>query len=100
MKEKLQKFLYGVSLMRNNFLYNLTESVMSSLVEGGIPQYFLTYIEDVVLREKPSDPVEPKTFSIEDLEFGFIIFLVACGISIVAFLIEIVYFYGARYLKK
>jgi hypothetical protein len=99
MKEKLQKILYGVSLMRNNFLYDITESVMSGLIEGGIPQYFLTYIEDVVLREKPSDPIEPKKFGVEDLQFGFVIFLVACGVSISAVMIELIYFHFGKFLR-
>lgn len=97
MKEKLQKFLYGISVMKNNFVFHVTEDVMSALVEGGIPQYFLAYIEDVILREMTADPATLKKFDVQDLEFGFVIYLVSCGLSIVVFLIEKITFF---YLKK
>lgn len=98
MKSKLRNDKFGIATMTNNFIYGVTEDVMSALVVGGIPQYFLKYIEKNVLREMPVDPPEPKDFSIEDLEFGFMIFLICCGISIAIFLIEILMFYGRKIL--
>lgn len=91
MKEKLQTFHYGVAVMKNNFIYHLTEDVMSALIEAGIPQYFLNYIEDVVLKELLADPIELKKFGVEDLTFGFVIFLGFCALSVLIFFLEIIY---------
>lgn len=97
MKSKVKTEKFGIATMRNNFIYNVTENVMSALVESGIAQYFFQYIKLVVLKGLPTDQQEPKKFSIEDLKFGFVIFLICCGISIVAFLCEILMFYGRKF---
>lgn len=88
--------LFGVSVMKNNFIYRVTEEVMSDLVVGGIPQNLLNYIETVVFRPSAPEPKDLKKFEIKDLEFGFVIYLQCCAASIIVFLIEICVFY----LKK
>lgn len=71
---------------------------MRSLTQGGIPQYFLKYIQKVVLKELPADEQQPKKFSIEDLKFGFMIFLGCCGVSLVVFMIELAVFYVKNFV--
>lgn len=99
MKSKIRTDKFGIATMRNNFIYKATEETMSALVENGIPQYFLKFIQKVILKEKPADPNEPKNFSVEDLEFGFVIFLLSCAASSVIFLLEVFVFYGGRVLR-
>lgn len=91
MTTKFYTCLFGVGVMKNNFIYKVTDEAMSKLVKYGIPQYFLKYIREVVLRELPQDEKTPRKFSLDDLEFGFIIYLSCCAISFAAFLIEIFY---------
>lgn len=79
--------------MKNNFIYGVTEVVMSALVDNGIAQYFLSYISNFVLRPFPRDERVPEKFNIEDLEFGFFIFLVCCAASIFVFVAEIIVFH-------
>lgn len=92
MNLKLLVFHYGVGMMRNNFIYKVTEDAMRNLIDFGIPQYFLNYICENILRELPKDKKSPKKFSLNDLEFGFVIYLNCCGISIIIFVIEILIF--------
>jgi hypothetical protein len=76
--------------MRNNFIYGLTDDVMSKLVENGIPQHFLQYILQVLPRKLPSAGNEPRKFSVEDLKFGFFIHMSLCAISLIVFILEVV----------
>ena len=92
-KQQLIVYQLGVSVMKNNFLFQVTDGTMNALVENGIPQHFLDYIVKVILRAIPPEPNAPKRFSFGDLEFGFVIFLVCCKVSIFAFTAEIVIFY-------
>jgi hypothetical protein len=88
MTQKIYTYLYGVGMMRNNFIYDVTDEVMSKLVENGIPQYFLRYIRETILQRLPSDVKEPRKFSLDDLQFGFFIHLSCLGISIFVFALE------------
>lgn len=92
MNLRLLIFHYGIATMRNNFIYKVTENATSYLVDFGIPQYFLKYINENVLKGFPPETREPKKFSWSDLEFGFVIHLICCGISILVFVVEILYF--------
>lgn len=90
---KLQVFHYGIGVMMNNFIFPLVDEAMGRLVQNGIPQYFLSYIEKVVLHPLPPDDKKPKVFGVKDLGFGFYIFLVFCAISILVFLLELLIFH-------
>jgi hypothetical protein len=92
MNSKYRSKLLGVSVMRNNFIYEITENVMSALIPTGIPQYFAKFMEKVILRGRPEISKEIKKFSLEDLKFCFVIYLMACSASLGAFLIEILVF--------
>jgi hypothetical protein len=89
---KLLVYHFGIGVMRNNFIHQVTEEAMNFLVSNGIPQYFLKYIREFVLRELPSEPKEPKKFGFEDLDFGFYIYLICCAVSICVFVVEILLF--------
>lgn len=76
---------------RNNFAFKVTDYVMSYLCQGGIAQYMQSKI---VFNKIPSqeDEPTPSVFGLKDLEFGFIIWLIACSASVIFFLIEIFWF--------
>lgn len=98
-KKKFVTFLRGVGTRRNNFIFRVSEDVMRDLINGGIVQYFLAFIEDVVCRKVPTDEVGNKQFDVEDLKFVFMIYLVACGISTLAFLFELLIFYTKKFAE-
>lgn len=61
---------------------------MDKLVEAGIPQYFLEYMYQFYFFDR-NEPHGPKVFSIDDLHFGFVVWLVTCSIALAAFLGEL-----------
>ena len=68
-------------------------ATMICLIEAGIPQYHLNYLMDFDMMPLPETPSEPSIFSISDLEFGFVTWLIACGISIGAFIAELLWYF-------
>jgi hypothetical protein len=63
------------------------EELFQQLISSGIP----TYLEarDYPLYFYKEDPSEPQVLSIEDLSFGFIVWLIACCVSTLVFVLEI-----------
>lgn len=74
---------------------------MKKLIPSGIPQYlpdfhaFLLYgiYENV-------KQTMPKVLTLEDLSFGFVLWLIACGISVVGFLAEIMFAFVTKFVKN
>lgn len=64
---------------------------MSKLVQSGIPKNFEKQIYENVFKPRLGEEEEKKVFSIEDLKFGFVIYLVACVGAILAFIGEILW---------
>jgi hypothetical protein len=94
LKEVINLGGYSLCVQKNNFFSALSHKVMNQLISGGIPQHLTDYFMKYDMRPLLQPIKEPKKFDIEDLMFGFIIWLVACGISITVFIIELIIFYG------
>lgn len=94
--EKLMTYASGVGVMKNNFIFPMTDRTVGRLLENGIPQYFLKYLDEVDFHPTTPDDAEtgPKVFELDDLSFGFYVILASCGISFLVFLVELLYFYG------
>lgn len=87
----------GLSLTSNHFMYPLANDVMRNLISGGIAQYLEKYHTDLVYPYYYEEEAkEPIVLNIEDLSFGFVIWLVTSGISFVIFIYEIL---SVRYSK-
>ena len=74
---------------RNSFIYEILNEVLDKTIPTGIPQYLIKYHESVIF--KNYEPVlnnSPKVLTLDDLWFGFILWLGACGISTFGFLME------------
>lgn len=87
----------GVSTMKNNFIFGLTEDTLSHLITGGIPQNFLNYIDKVVFRPWPKEDSGFQPYNVGDLEFCFVIFLECLGVATFAFLMELSWFYAKQF---
>lgn len=90
---KNSKIIFDMSVLctaRNSFLYNTLNQIMDKMVPAGIPQYLLKFHEanlyDYFIPEIKNSP---NILKIEDLFHGFAIWLAACGLSILACLMEI-----------
>lgn len=96
LKEHLIAPPEGICVYRNNFASHLNTKVMNALITAGIPQYWYKFVVEFELRSPPEPPRMPKVFSIDDLKYGFIIWLVAISVSVAAFLLEFSTFYAAK----
>lgn len=77
---------------KNHFLFDVTKNVVNELIPSGIPQYL--YIFHKWIRFSRTSVYKyfksPKIFNIEDLSFGFVLWLIACGISFIVFVLEMI----------
>lgn len=78
----------GVCVPRSNFAFKLIDDTMRNLNQFGIASYYVNYLK-FLLRPQPELPSEPRVFSLSDLEFGFVSWLIACGVCILVFIGEV-----------
>lgn len=101
MKQRLPSEYNGLALYKNHFISHITFSTIEKLVEGGIPQYFHKFIYEYVLDLNVDyENQGAMAFSVDDLSFGFIIWLYTCAISCGVFICEILIFYINRFGRK
>lgn len=82
---------WGVCTYFDNFALQLIDNTMPLLIQAGIPQHFYSYLLEFELHALPLSPKAPRVFKFSDLEFGFVVWLIACGISTLAFSCEILW---------
>jgi hypothetical protein len=88
------------AMVKNSILYPYFEEVMDKLIPSGIPQYLPDFHAYLLYGNyENSEENFPKILTIDDLSFGFILWLIACGISICGFLGEIVVILVIKILK-
>lgn len=85
---------------RKPFFGRSNIKISNALIEGGIIQYLFNYLLDFEVKALEEPPKEPKVFEVEDLKFGFMVWLAACGVSVIAFLIEVSYVFAKSNVKK
>lgn len=74
-------------------MFQHLNKLLERILPAGIPKYLLDY-HMWMLFKKYEGFIDnsPKVLTINDLCFGFVLWLGACGLSIVAFMLEIVRF--------
>lgn len=82
---------FGACTTHNNYAFSLIDGTMGNLTQAGIPQFLFRYLMEFELRSLEDPPNEPSVFSVRDLEFGFVTWLIACGIAILAFVGELIW---------
>lgn len=100
MKESISFEPFGACTYPNNFAFKLIDDTMSRLVEAGIPQFHFNYLMNFDLRSLLVPSWEPSVFNLSDLEFGFVTWLIACGISIGVFTAELVWHFVSFKLRQ
>jgi hypothetical protein len=96
-QERVLKFPTSFALYPHADIYKIFDETFQLLISSGIALY---HSETVRTNFKFKDEEkEPKVLSCDDLSFGFIVWLVACGISIVAFALEISFELMLKILK-
>lgn len=84
---------FGVCTARNNFATKVTDKVMTYLFQGGISQYLFDYLLNFEFKKLLDEETGPKVLSVNDLEFGFITWLIACAACICGFMLEILWYF-------
>jgi len=80
----------GLGMFRNSILYPIFDKAMKILIPSGIPQYLPEFHENLFLTRYHDLSVKmPRILKLDDLAFGFILWLIACGISIAGFVVEL-----------
>ncbi|KAL7011826.1 hypothetical protein ACKWTF_014475 [Chironomus riparius] len=75
----------------NSFMYRTFKDVMERLIPAGIPQHLYEYQELKMFKKyEPENHKNPKVLTVNDLLFGFVLWIGACGMSVVGFMIEII----------
>jgi hypothetical protein len=100
MKQTLTSEFLGLSLYKNNFISHTTIKTMKRLIEAGIPQRSYNFLYVYLLDPQiPPPDKSPKVFTLDDLSFGFIIWLYACAIAACVFVAELAIHYIYSALK-
>ncbi|CAG9806530.1 unnamed protein product [Chironomus riparius] len=107
LKEDLYSFISGFMMFHFHFLFELTDVTVQALITGGIIQHSFAmeefsmnhaiYAESItVLNTKQ----KPKVLTVDDLSYGFTLWLVALMITLIVFLLELTAFHlGMRSYK-
>ena len=94
-------FLMGFNLERNSDFYEVFFEAMMRIVPAGIPQKLHRDIcQTLVVKLGENADNEPKVLTLDDLGFGFIIFLCACGVSSAFFVVEVAVWLLQKMLRK
>jgi len=86
---------------KNSFIYEFLDNLLQKTIPFGIPQhlmsfhYFMLFKYYEVLNVK-----DPKVLTIDDLSFGFVLWLIACGISVIGFFMELLSFKLRKVLRN
>ena len=90
----------GVGVAQYNHVYWMMENTMRILIQAGIPQYVRKFIyEENFKPSQESKGKVPKVFSLDDLEFQFIIWLITCAVVFSVFVLELLWFHVNKMVK-
>jgi hypothetical protein len=74
---------------KNSFIYEILNEILQKTIPFGIPQYLMNFHYLTLFKHyEVSSDKNPKVLTIDDLSFGFVLWLGACGISLIGFLYE------------
>lgn len=86
--EKLLALSVGISTIQNNFMFNIFEDSVQHLTSAGILQWMMIFYREYFFPPSSEDPKGPQVLKVDDLSFGFEIWLIASAFALTAFVIE------------
>lgn len=89
--------LESIGLCHTSFYFRMIMNISDRMIETGITK-FITDNEVLKFKKLPPEQSEPNVFSVDDLAFGFNIFLGFCGLSVAAFVVEVIF--GIKKCRK
>jgi hypothetical protein len=100
MPEKLEFDPFGICTYHDAFNFPLIDKTGKYLIQGGIMQHLYDYFLNFEMKPLIDDETGPNVFGLNELGFGFIIWLIACGISTVVFIAEVLYVKGKKLMES
>jgi hypothetical protein len=91
LKEGLFSSTCGINMKRNSFLFHSVNEALQELISGGIPQHIYKFYMEKFYPKKIPEAKEPQKLTIDDLSYGFTIWLASFPITVLAFLFEFFY---------
>jgi hypothetical protein len=88
--EMFTEVSYSFGVHKNCILYDLLRDVMERIIPAGIPQHLWKYEQNYKRQGLKSEAVmdSRRILSLADLEYGFVLWLIAISVSTAVFLIE------------
>ncbi|KAG5673218.1 hypothetical protein PVAND_003282 [Polypedilum vanderplanki] len=97
--EKITKS-HAFYLPQYNMVHSLMNDAVNKLIPNGILKHLSDYAKWFFTRKFIEDPLDPLiVLSLFDLEYGFVIWLFACGSASLVFIIEVLKPFTERILK-
>ena len=91
----------GIAADRYSILESVFVDAMRQFVSSGIPQYLNHFHADMIsTKYQESEEKCPKVLTLDDLAFGFNLWLIACCVSICGFLCEIIKHYSFKIFQN
>jgi hypothetical protein len=91
LKENLFTSTSGFITRRNSFLFHSVNEALQELISGGIPQHIYKFYMEKFYPEIEEEAKEPQKLTIDDLRYGFTIWLASFPITVLAFFLEFFY---------
>lgn len=89
LKEALFTDSASIAMRRNQFLFWLTEETLQSIIPAGIPQHLIKFYYDINFPIKEVQKSGPKVLKIDDLKYGFVIWIIASLTTLFVFISEL-----------
>lgn len=91
----------ALGVIRNSILYPIFDKTMKKLIPSGIPQFLpKLYLHLLYGNFQESVKKNPKILTLDDLYFGFVLWLISLSISTIVFLWTLFVFLIKLYLKE
>jgi len=93
-------FTVAVYTTHRSFIYKHLNLILEKLIPAGIPQHLYELHKFMLFKKyEPIMDSGPKVLTIDDLSFGFVLWLGACGISVAGFVLEMLMFQLRKVLR-
>lgn len=90
LNEVLFRYPMGLELRDGAYIFEIVEETLQLIIPFGIPQHSVELHKWKWHRKFDAEPKRPQVFTLDSLLFGFVLWLIACEISILWFLIELI----------
>ena len=87
----------GIATLQSSFYFRIIKDTVDRLTDTGVIRHLIN-TRVLMLKKYPKDESEPKILSLEDLSYGFNIFLGFCLISGLIFIVELIL--GLKFCRK